>query len=143
MTNCWPTITLVRTRYTSQAVLGRLIIGDEELATLEPPWRNNERNVSCIPTGEYKMNYLPRSASGKYRKVYHITEVEGRGGILIHNGNIPGHTKGCVLVGLRHGYMAGGPAVLNSRTALSQLRDMIGEGPSIIRVVGGWEDVVS
>ena len=116
-------IYLIRSEISDECVRGYLYVDGLCLATLEPPWKYNLPNVSCIPAGEYKLSYLERSASGKYRQVYHVQAVDERGGILIHKGNLPQHTRGCILVGTRKGTLAGRRAVVNSATALSQLRE--------------------
>lgn len=64
--------------------------------TLELPWKNNQKKISCIPTGIYKVK---KRFSEKYKNHLHITEVTGRSYILIHSGNYNTDTLGCVLVG--------------------------------------------
>ena len=64
--------------------------------TLELPWKDNQKQISCIPTGIYKVK---KRFSKKYKNHLHITEVTGRSYILIHSGNFNTHTLGCVLVG--------------------------------------------
>ena len=64
--------------------------------TLELPWRDNKKNISCIPTGVYKVK---KRYSEKHKNHLHITGVTGRSYILIHSGNYNTHTLGCVLVG--------------------------------------------
>jgi len=81
--------------------LGRLIVYDGldsvcETVTLEPPWKQNERNVSCIPIGRYTLK--PRRTA-KFGDHYHVTDVHGRSWILFHVGNFPHNTSGCVLIG--------------------------------------------
>lgn len=117
---------LFRQYYTSHT-FGILVAGVEVFHTLERPWLSNRSNVSCIPAGEYACKYLPKSTSGKYRKVWWLQDVEDRSGILIHNGNLVDHTKGCILVGERKGILGGKAAVLASRTAMRKLLDVIGE----------------
>ena len=102
-------------------VFGVLITDDGVFSTLELPWRDNERNRSCIPPGEYSCQYMEQSSSGKYRGCFHVKNVPGRSEILIHNGNLPEHTKGCIIIGKRVGYLTGIPAVLNSVSALREL----------------------
>lgn len=132
MADCY----LIRNEVTSDAVLGYLYADGTVFATLEPAWRFNLPNISCIPAGEYDADYLPRSASGKYQEVYHLRDVPKRGGVLIHAGNLAKHTKGCILLGTRKGMLAGKRAVLNSRTAMQQFRDLIGKGSFHLTIYG-------
>lgn len=67
---------------------GRLIC-----RTIELPWNANERGESCIPPGVYRVDYMARSASGKYRDVYHVQDVPGRSAILIHPANFAGDVR--------------------------------------------------
>ena len=108
---------------------GILIVDGEIFYTLERPWLNNSRNTSCIPSGEYSVVFLPRSASGKYRKVWHLLNVKNRSGILIHNGNLVVHTRGCLILGAKAGQLGGKPAVLQSRTAMRKLLDTVETEP--------------
>ncbi len=123
-------------RYYETATLGWLVIGDQVLRTLELPWKDNQSNISCIPPGEYQTVYLPRSASGKYRKVWHVQETGHRIGILIHNGNLTDHTQGCILVGTKHGTLGGKPAVLASRTGMRNMLNLIGEQGFTLKIRG-------
>lgn len=116
---------LFRIDKTCKYTRGYLIINGELFHTLERPWKNNRRNISCIPSGSYNCTYLVRSASGKYRKVYHVESVAKRSGILIHNGNLVKHSKGCILIGMRAGYLDGKPAVLKSRAAVRKLNKLM------------------
>lgn len=111
-------------------------MGMDVLYTLEKPWLDNKSNISCIPEGVYKAVYLPRSGSGKYRKVWHLLNVEDRFGILIHNGNIVDHTQGCILVGTKHGTLGGKPAVLGSRGGMRTLLDIVGQNSFMVNVTG-------
>ena len=79
--------------------------------TLEPPDRENERNVSSIPTGQYICKPWD---SSKYGKTWHVADVYKRSGILFHPGNFVGHTQGCILLGSEVGKLKGNRAVLNS-----------------------------
>ena len=45
---------IIRDTFTKKSVIGKLYCGGEFIAhTLELPWKNNEKGVSCIPEGEY------------------------------------------------------------------------------------------
>jgi len=67
---------------------------------LERPWLNNEHNVSCIPEGIYVVRKNPPKPSRPYA-YYRFDHVDGRNNILIHRGNDPEDSKGCLLVGGR------------------------------------------
>lgn len=104
--------------------LGWLEFEHSKYATLELPWKGNARNISCITPGTYRLK--PRSY-GRYRDAYfkrwgfvnsiEVADVPGRGDILIHTGNLPRHTRGCILVGMRHV----GNMVVDSREAYTHL----------------------
>lgn len=67
-----------------------------EFRTLELSWKDNQKSISCIPCGDYK---VIKRTSKKYKNHFHILDVPNRDYILIHNGNYNYQTKGCVLVG--------------------------------------------
>ena len=69
------------------------------LRTIEPPWRNNEQNVSCIPAGKYvaKVHHSPRFGWSLW-----IQSVPGRSEILVHIGNYVHQLRGCIAPGLYH-----------------------------------------
>ncbi len=110
-------------------VMGALVIDGHKFYTIERPWLNNLRNKSCIPAGNYTAHYLPRSGSGKYRKVYHLLPVENRSGILIHTGNLVQHSLGCLIIGSKFVSKTDkrSPAVYSSRKALRDLNKITGE----------------
>ena len=123
-------VTLARLARSDQGTEGILLAGDFNCKTLELPWRENARQISCIPPGEYDVELR---LSNKYGRVYWVRRVPDRTYILIHSGNWAGdtqkgfksHVMGCILLGKHHGYLAGQRAVLNSRlTVRSFMREM-------------------
>jgi hypothetical protein len=68
--------------------------------TLELPYLDNQRSISCIPKGEYKVR-LRTAKESSSRDYLHllVQDVKGRSYILVHIGNFPKDTKGCILVG--------------------------------------------
>lgn len=129
------TVTLVR-RYMNNCTVGYFVFpSDFSVATLEPAWRDNARNVSCIPEGEYLVKYLERSASGKYKKVWHIQNVPKRSGILIHKGNFIRDTHGCPLVGLSHSWAGNAYSVRSSNTAINKMREELGQSDFILKII--------
>lgn len=106
-------LTLKRDTYTNKATIGKLYINDVFLCdTLEDVCRDlnrdgdlndiNETKIygeTAIPSGIYKMiiNISPR-----FKKLLpRLIGVKGYDGVLIHTGNIPADTHGCILVGTR------------------------------------------
>ena len=67
-----------------------------EFKTLELPWLDNQRNISCIRAGKYKVE---KRISPKFGWTFHIKNVRERSHILIHSGNYYTQIRGCILVG--------------------------------------------
>ena len=73
---------------------GVMIMPDgEALPTLEPPWRDNEVGVSCIPEGMYRVR---RDTTGRFQ-YYEVMDVPNRTEIEMHRGTKPSHSQGCIL----------------------------------------------
>ncbi len=64
--------------------------------TLELPWLNNQRLISCIPTGTFS---VVKRTSEKYGTHFQLLNVPDRSMILIHSGNYYSQTQGCILIG--------------------------------------------
>lgn len=120
--------------------LGKLYINDELFCyTLENPWLNNAKNISCIPAGDYE---LTPYKSFKFGDCY-ILEGETvskqrtnkqRFGVLIHAGNIEDDTHGCILVGNPPGTLGEDIAVLNSRKNFNNLMRKLNNENHILRI---------
>lgn len=92
---------LTRKEMESKQTLGDLEISESEntifnCKTVELPWLNNQRNISCIPVGTYT---VVKRTSEKYGTHFQILNVPDRAMILIHAGNYYTQTQGCILVG--------------------------------------------
>ena len=93
---------LIRDTFSKESILGELFINGELICdTLENPWQDNQRNISCIPEGEYpvRLRLARESASRDYLHLL-VQEVPNRDFILFHRGNTAKDTSGCILVGL-------------------------------------------
>lgn len=64
--------------------------------TLELSYRDNERRISCIPSGVY---VVKPKFSYRFGKCFELLNVLGRDAILIHAGNFHKDTHGCILIG--------------------------------------------
>lgn len=89
---------LTRIANREKSTLGILKIGDFECFTLELPWLENLKNISCIPEGSYL--YKKRVSPSRKTEVIELTGVEGRSYIQIHPGNYTRQIQGCILPGL-------------------------------------------
>ena len=93
---------LIRDTYTEESTIGELFINGERICdTLERPYFNNLRNISCIPEGVYPVRLrLPRESGTRDYIHLLVKDVKDRDYILIHIGNTAKDTSGCILVGL-------------------------------------------
>lgn len=119
---------------------GTLEAGTLVLQTIELPWvaaagfPGGEPTKSCVPVGTYELALhdtmthpktwaLVNPELGIYHEPADIPGHQvGRTACLIHQGNYASDSEGCVLVGILRGTLNGHPAVLNSQTALLQLK---------------------
>jgi hypothetical protein len=93
---------LIRDTFSKVSTLGELFLNGERMCdTLENPWIDNQRNISCIPEGEYpvRLRYPRESGTRDYLHLL-VQEVPNRDFILVHRGNFPSQTQGCLLVGI-------------------------------------------
>jgi len=136
---------LVRTVTSDQGTEGFLTQLESEFfcRTLELPWRDNQRSISCIPAGEYIVRIRQ---SPKYGKIYWVTNVPDRNWILIHSGNVAGdvkkgfrtHVQGCILLGKKHGYLYDQRAVLTSRPTVKSFMRTMNYESFKLTIVGGF-----
>ena len=92
---------LIRDTFTDESTIGELFLNGERFCdTLELPYRDNQRSVSCIPAGEYKVRLrLPRESATRDYIHLIVKDVKNRSHILFHRGNTAKDTRGCILVG--------------------------------------------
>ena len=94
---------------------GRLICN-----TIELPWRNNERRVSCIPEGDY---FIEKRYSLKFKWHLHVLDVENRSLILFHPANNAlKELNGCIAPVTK---LSGPGLGLFSRKAFTKLKDQV------------------
>lgn len=116
--------------------------------TLELPWKDNQRGISCIKAGSY-LGWLWQSPS-MGRMVVRLEDKNGRKDCLIHNGNFAGdqtidldqdgtpdnltQVHGCTEVGQGYGVL-GRPdgrgkqfGILSSKDTLAKLVAHLGPG---------------
>lgn len=96
-----PTATLIRSKSTKKQTLGVLTATNGNATfickTLELPWLDNKKMISCVPTGTYKVKKVLWAR--KLKKFYQLQDVPGRSGIFIHEGNYYYNYEGCIGLG--------------------------------------------
>ena len=94
---------IIRDTFTENSTIGKLYLNGEQMCdTLENPYLDNQKNISCIPAGEYKVRIrvARESATRDYVHLL-VQDVPNRSYILFHRGNTAKDTSGCILVGLK------------------------------------------
>ena len=92
---------IIRDTFTEESTIGELFLNGERMCdTLELPWKDNQRSISCIPEGVYKVR-LRTARESATRDYLHllVQDVPNRDYILFHRGNSAKDTSGCILVG--------------------------------------------
>lgn len=88
--------------------------------TIELPWLNNQRRISCVPEGEY---ILQKRFSPKFQWHLHLQDVPGRDLILIHPANdAKKELLGCIAPVTQHTGIGKGSC---SRKALTKLTTLV------------------
>ena len=125
---------LIRDTFTENSTIGELFLNGERMCdTLENPWKDNQRNISCIPEGEYKvrLRLARESATRDYLHLL-VQDVPNRDYILFHRGNSAKDTSGCILVGLGSQQ----DLVKNSRLAMDLLvKEILNLGGTNINLI--------
>ena len=98
---------LKRMYYKDTYTIGALQVQSEDTMvyfcdTLEPRWRDltKEKKVAgktAIPSGTYRIEFRYSTKFGKMMP--YLCDVPLFKGIMIHMGNVPSDTRGCILVG--------------------------------------------
>ena len=100
-------LSVARQWFTDASTCGELYL-DQPLTiplfcySLEPPKQPDHRGIKCIPAGVYKViiEYSPRFK----RDMPRLLGVPGwpNDDVLLHWGNYPDNSEGCILVGMTH-----------------------------------------
>jgi hypothetical protein len=119
------TVKLERFAYTPWGVFGRLVYGDFRAFSVERPWVNNVAQQSCIPDGEYNLQWYNSPKHGPTWAVVGGTVSlfpepgKARAAVLIHVGNTMDDLLGCIALGSTLGTVNGKWAVLNSTATVN------------------------
>jgi hypothetical protein len=115
---------LIDTKMYEDCTLGRLFYKDFQCYTLELPWLDNLKKVSCVPAGTYSAK---KYTSAKHGCVILLDNVPNRSFIEVHAGNYTSQIQGCCLVGdgIKHVNADSIPDVTNSKATLTRLMSML------------------
>ena len=124
-----PSLILQRFAYHPEGTLGVLLASVGHFHTVEKPWEDNTPFKSCIPEGEYPMNW---ERSPKFGMCWHVKDVPNRTHILIHAGNTARDVVGCVAVG--RSLLGDTIGVSESRKAMAELEGITTGGEWTLKV---------
>ncbi len=92
---------LYRHIYGEKSTLGILTYKGISFYTIELPWLDNKKRISCIPEGTYDVVIRGADQSAKFDYEHlHILNVPDRSYILFHVANYPKDILGCIGTGL-------------------------------------------
>lgn len=127
-----PDLELIRHSYTPQGTFGALVLPEFDLVTVERPWIDNRRNISCIPEGVYVCR--PRwYFRGGYEAV-EILNVAHRSHILFHKGNTLHDVAGCIALATKLGVVNGLWAGVGSEEAFDLFMEIVGGREWCLRI---------
>lgn len=128
--------TVIMVRYATgvDGTFSRLFLpGGTDRVSVEPPWKDNRKNVSCIPPGRYECEIRESPTFGLCPEVLDVPE---RTHVLMHAGNWAGdvdegrlsNSEACILPGRQVATLKEQLAVTNSRATLSELMGTVCDG---------------
>lgn len=118
-------------------------MAEQSHVTLENPWVNNKKKVSCIPDGVYDMKMrtsavVKRASGGAYSKGWEVKGVPGRTYIMFHPGNWPEDTEGCIMVGKEYAMISDKPGISDSRASfqafMGRMEELYPDGEASITI---------
>ena len=129
--------------YLPDGTFGDLSVDDVYFShTIEPPWRNNEKSLSCIQEGLY---WLIPHVSPKYGKCFIVVNQalgvvvshdEGlRWGILFHPANWPYQLHGCIAPVKQLMVLGGKYGGNRSRETTEKLFELLGDEEHQLEII--------
>ena len=108
-------------QYFSSGTNGTLSFNDKEICkTIELPWKENQRRISCIPEGIYKVR---KRFSPKFKWHLEVMNVKNRDLILFHPANNAlKELKGCIAPVTK---LSGPGLGLMSKKAFEKLKTLV------------------
>lgn len=134
-------LTLVRHETSDHGTFGTIEVGPHRFYTGELPWRDNDKDLSCLPVGVYT---CIRTMSARFkRQLYLLSPTGKRIGIRIHPANLVGDTKlglksqlhGCIALGERLGFIDRQKAILVSQSAVRKFEALLKGQPFTLEII--------
>jgi len=112
------------------STIGMIEFKDFKCFTLELPWNHNQKNISCIKAGTYR---VVKHLSPSNGWVMLLIDVEDRTEVQIHSANFTRQIKGCIVLGdsIKHLDSDNIPDVTNSKATLAKFLDACGDEETI------------
>ncbi|MDQ7917985.1 DUF5675 family protein [Mesonia sp. MT50] len=112
---------ILKRKYSKEGTNGTLFVFQKEIGhTIELPWKENQRSVSCIPEGKY---LLRKRYSVRFKWHLELMFVENRSFILIHPANTAlKELRGCIAPVTS---LTGEGKGIGSRRALQKLKALV------------------
>lgn len=128
-------LTLIREPNPTATPGSLYIYGTKECDTLERPWMDNKRGISCIPPGKYPviMTVSPRFG----RPMMRLAETAPRWGILIHAANHVDELQGCIALGKRVRV----DTLMESRKAVAKVEQLVRE--ALAQDIKVWIEILN
>jgi hypothetical protein len=125
---------LIRDTFTNKSTIGELFLNGERMCdTLELPYKDNQKRISCIPAGEYSVRIRVARESGSRDYVHLLVQdVKDRSYILFHRGNKAEDTRGCILVGQSREQDFVGNSTLAMNLLMKEIINLGGENIKLI-----------
>ena len=127
------TVYIIRDKVGRKQSLGTLLVKNESGRVvfhshlLELGWRNNQRNISCVPAGKYdlRLEFSPKFN----RDLWEAYGIPNRSECKFHQANFARQLNGCFAPGEARFDIDrdGEKDMINSRSALEEFMDAIGQ----------------
>jgi len=134
---------LERFAYLPEGTIGVIQIpAGPRIFTIERPWQNNQPFVSCIPEGEYDLEW---DTTGRIKNVPRLRDTAPRTQINIHVANTPDELHGCIAPNMQWEVNGRMPRGINSGKAMQILMEQFIEpefDSDPLRELGGSQAVL-
>jgi len=127
--------------YTNYGVWGKINLPSPHrgyLYSIEKPWQENQKNISCIPEGRYRCK---RYESNTFSNTFKVVNVCGRSHILFHIGNKVSDVKGCIALGKYWDILDNELYVRDSKIAFGEFMEALKEVEEFQLIITGFRAI--